>query len=68
MKVICISNRKECPEQIKINDTYYIDPMSIYIDADGDAMGMVYRNWDMTDPAGNMLLKHFCTVSTIYDG
>lgn len=57
LPVKCISIRDTMPEQIKVGQRYSIDRLSIWIDGDGDAYGMVYDQ--MENRIGDMLLKHF---------
>lgn len=57
LPVICISIRESIPDQLKINDEYIIDRLSIYLDIDGDAYGMVYNS--SMKRIGNMKLSHF---------
>ena len=57
LPVRCISIRESDLSQITIGREYVIDRLTIWMDSDGDAYGVVY------DSAGNrvgqMLLKHF---------
>lgn len=58
--VRCISTRDSKPDQIEVGRAYIIDRLSIWLDADGDAYGVVYdiaRN-----RVGQMLLSHFTSV------
>jgi len=56
LPVKCISVRESNPDQIKIGERYEIDRLSIWIDGDGDAYGVVYFKGRRI---GDMLLKHF---------
>lgn len=57
LPVVCISIRESIPDQIKINEEYIIDRLSIYLDSDGDAYGIVYNS--SMKRIGNMKLSHF---------
>jgi len=57
LPVICISIRESIPDQIKIDKEYIVDRLSIYLDMDGDAYGMVYDS--SMKRIGNMKLSHF---------
>lgn len=57
LPVHCISIRESNPTQIVIGKQYEIDRLSIWIDRDGDAYGVVYDC--MGNRVGEMLLKHF---------
>lgn len=57
LPVVCISVRESIPDQIKIDEEYIIDRLSVYLDMDGDSYGMVY---DLSmNRIGNMKLSHF---------
>jgi len=60
LPVRCISIRESMPTQIKVGKRYAIDRLSIYIDTDGDAYGVVYDN--KRNRIGEMMLKHFCGI------
>lgn len=74
MKVVCISNTSfhtGAKLYLNIGQTYFIDRSSIYMDADGDAFGVVHNAVfdeqleDGVRPGtmiGNMALKHFESV------
>lgn len=60
MKVKCVSERPGMPEQIREGNDYLIDRMSIWIDGDGVAYGVVY---DMQyRRVGQLRLNHFMTT------
>jgi hypothetical protein len=60
MQVTCLSERPGIPDQVREGNSYLIDRMSIWIDSDGDAYGVVY---DMNHRRiGHMRLKHFMTT------
>lgn len=60
MQVMCLSERPGIPDQIREGNSYLIDRMSIWIDSDGDAYGVVY---DMNHRLiGQRRLKHFMTT------
>ncbi len=60
LPVRCISIRESNPSQITVGEQYTIDRLSIYVDADGDAYGVVYDN--KRGRIGEMLLKHFSGI------
>lgn len=60
MAVRCISIRENHPDQIQIGHAYLIDKTSIWLDADGDAYGVVYDA--KRNRVGQMLLSHFTSV------
>lgn len=74
MKVICISDTSihtGTKLYLNIGQTYLIDRSSIYLDADGDAFGIVYNaivgdgQPECVRPGtivGNKALKHFKSV------
>jgi len=66
MMVKCISVREAFPEQIKVNEIYYINADSIFIDTDGDAIGMVYRDDCFANEVGSLKLSHFYTINKNY--
>lgn len=57
LPVICISERASVPDQIKVGSTYIIDRLSIWIDQDGNAYGMVYDAYK--NPIAQLKLSHF---------
>lgn len=57
LPVRCISIRDTVPEQVVVGQQYSIDRLSIWIDADGDAYGVVYDR--IGNRVGEMQLKHF---------
>lgn len=57
LPVRCISTRSSNLNSLIVGQQYTIDRLSIYIDGDGDAYGIVYDL--MGKRIGNMLLKHF---------
>ncbi len=60
LPVRCISIRESNPSQITVGEQYTVDRLSIYVDADGDAYGVVYDN--KRNRIGEMLLKHFSGI------
>ena len=60
LPVRCISIRESDPTQIIVGQEYVIDRLTIWMDADGDAYGVVYDN--AGNRIGQMLLKHFCCL------
>ena len=66
MLVKCISIRESFPEQIKRDETYYINPDSIFIDTDGDTIGRVYADSELENEVGSLMLKHFYTINKNY--
>lgn len=57
LPVVCISERATRPEQIKVGSAYMIDRLSIWIDPDGDAYGVVYDVYK--NRVGQLKLSHF---------
>lgn len=57
LPVVCISEHVSVPDQIKVGSAYYIDRLSIWIDQDGDAYGVVYG--DCKNRVGQLKLSHF---------
>lgn len=57
LPVRCISIRESNPTQITVGHGYIVDRLSIWMDADGDAYGVIYDC--KGNRLGNMLLKHF---------
>ena len=57
LPVVCITIRESRPDQIKVDNEYMIDRLSIWIDRDGDSYGTVY---DLNNNrVGEMMLSHF---------
>jgi hypothetical protein len=63
IEVICISEREYTDKEsfIKMGKRYYIDPMSLFIDSDGDSFATVYDITDTTN-LGKYMLKHFMSA------
>lgn len=57
LPVRCISIRETFPSQVEVGQQYMIDRLTIWMDAVGDAYGVVYDC--KGNRIGNMLLKHF---------
>lgn len=57
LSVICISIRGSVPDQIKVDNEYMIDRLSIWIDREGDSYGTVYDAKNRR--VGEMMLSHF---------
>ena len=57
LPVICISIRDSVPDQIKVDNEYRIDRLSIWIDSEGDSYGTVYDT--KNSRVGEMMLSHF---------
>lgn len=55
--VMCISERKGFPGQLKVDERYILDRMTIWIDIDGDAYGTFYDR--MMNRVGELKLSHF---------
>jgi len=58
-EVKCISVRESVPSQIDVEDIYYLDETTLYLDADGDEYAMIYGDPWKIHCIGNMLTKHF---------
>lgn len=65
IKVVCIKNRPaNCPQTEKIGDIFYLDPNTIFGDADGDWYGKMYvmdNNMNYIEQ-GTRLLNRFQRV------
>lgn len=65
IKVVCIKNRPtNCPKTEKIGDILYLDPNTIFGDADGDWYGKMYvmdNDMDYIEK-GTRLLSRFQRV------
>lgn len=66
MVVKCINIRKAFPEQIKIGELYFLNPDTIFIDADGDATATIYADRALLKEIGNLQLNHFYTIDKNY--
>ena len=60
LPVRCISAHEVSPDQICVGHEYIIDRLSIWIDCDGDAYGVVYDT--NMNRIGQMKLSHFSGV------
>lgn len=60
-KVICLNERKN-NKVLEVGNSYYIDPMSIGGDADGDWYADVYRDEPEETWIGRFNLNHFRTA------
>lgn len=60
-KVVCISKRESFPEQLKVNDSYYVDTESIYNDGE-DTYISVYKDSQKTKYVGVCNISHFTEV------
>ena len=58
-KVKCVSVRESIPSQIDVNEIYYLDETTLYVDSDGDEYATIYKDRWKTQRIGNMLTKHF---------
>ena len=58
LPVVCISIRKSMPDQVKVGNEYFIDRLSIWIDRDGDAYGVIYDAKN-NERVGELMLSHF---------
>lgn len=61
MKVKCISIREKMPEQIKLDEVYFIRPESIWDDRE-DWYCEVYKDKGFKEKVGNLKLSHFTRV------
>lgn len=61
MEVRCISIRISMPEQIRLDEVYYIKPESIWDDR-GDWYCEVYRDPEFKARVGELKLSHFTRV------
>ena len=55
--VVCITIRDSKPDQISINEKYFLDRLTIWIDHDGDSYGVVYNQ--LGNRIGEIMLSHF---------